>query len=341
MKSSRVFKTALVVLSTVTTLSLITNTSVATASVPQGASLSQGSFLTDEVAYHGHLLRTGLYLETGKLKACVLFLQGLGDSILNHEPLFRAMSLAGYRTISYDYYGQGGSSGDMNETRLDKGLASSRIKNQAKWMWNYFSTTADPVRHLSCAGSRRLVIGWSTGGLAAYELANERWAQGVALFAPGLNIKLAVGTSAGNWLRLSPWRLKANLIGGLPRVAHNDIITVASLTRTRWPVGQDPHIDEVKPTSPSQKPKFALNLIGASIRAHSLTIDPSVKGLVALSGKTDTYVDRDATLKLILKNAKHFEKVAYSGALHELDNELPIVQRDLFARTIRLFDSVR
>ena len=304
--------------------------------------ISQGSFLTDEVAYHGHLMRTGLYLENGKLKGCVLFLQGLGDSILNHEPMFRELAKAGYRTVSYDYYGQGGSSGSMNETRLESGLPSARIKNQAKFMWRYFSTNADPVRGLSCAGSRRLVIGWSTGGLAAYELANERWAQGVVLLAPGLNIKLAVGTSAGvsNWLKLSPWGLKGTPDGGL-RFARNEIITESTLTRAQWPDGYDPHVDTIKPTSPSRVPLFATDLIVASIHSHRFKIDPSVKGLIALSGSTDTYVDRNATWALISKNANHFDRIAYHGALHELDNEIPSVQRDLFPRMIRLLNSVR
>src|SRR6185312_33467 len=61
-------------------------------------------------------LREGVSYETGPLKACVLYLEGLGDSIMNHRPLFSNLNQNGYRVIAFDYMGQGGSQGSMNLT---------------------------------------------------------------------------------------------------------------------------------------------------------------------------------------------------------------------------------
>lgn len=305
-------------------------------------SVSQGSFILGETTYARHLLRTGIYLEQGKMKGCVLYLQGLGDSMLNHEPLFRALSDAGYRTVTFDYYGQGGSSGSMNETRLLAGrldAKSSEIRTQAKAMWKYFSTEPDPVRGLTCAGSRRLVIGWSTGGLAGYTLAIERWAQGVVLIAPGLFPKKMVGEAGHNWFKLlAP--VKVNLeTDSLPQVSLKTIITLRTLTRARYASGHDPHVEMPKPNSPLKVPLFSLSLLSSAKAARRVSIDPSVKGLVLLSGYEDTYVDSAKTRRM-LKQKTRFDVHTYPGALHELDNEISDVRLDLVQRTIGFLNSV-
>ncbi len=63
-------------------------------------------------------MRVGYSLETTKLKGCILYLQGLADSIQNHAPYFSRLNDAGYRIIYFDYLGQGGSEGSMNDTRI-------------------------------------------------------------------------------------------------------------------------------------------------------------------------------------------------------------------------------
>jgi hypothetical protein len=51
-------------------------------------------------------------------KGNILYFEGLADSMLNHLPLFTALTNEGFRVIAFDYMGQGGSNGSMNNTRL-------------------------------------------------------------------------------------------------------------------------------------------------------------------------------------------------------------------------------
>lgn len=277
----------------------------------------------------GLKLRAGYFPEANALKGCVLFLQGLGDSVLNHRPYFSRLSNAGYRVIFFDYMGQGGSEGSMNDTRVKVELPANatsqmiqrhharnkfyEIPVQGEFIWNrYKNVTNDHGQN--CSTSKKLVIGWSTGGLSAYRMAYEKRADAVALIAPGIHPKLMVGEFFK--------------------------ITEASLTRNRFSSGVNPHVDPVKPSSPVLVPQFAGNLIGISHRSRNWKIDSSVAGIVFLSGEEDTYVDREATAITLNKNANHFHSRTYDGALHELDNELSEVADDVHERTIQFFDSV-
>lgn len=86
-----------------------------------------GSFLpwrlgykTLKVGWHQVDIRLG-YLTANSavpFKGNILYYQGLGDSILNHDPLFSVLTNAGYRVIAFDYMGQGGSDGSMNHTSI-------------------------------------------------------------------------------------------------------------------------------------------------------------------------------------------------------------------------------
>lgn len=60
-------------------------------------------------------IRMGYYPEQGVFKGNILYYEGLGDSMLNHAPLFEKLSQNGYRVIAFDYMGQGGSSGKWIE----------------------------------------------------------------------------------------------------------------------------------------------------------------------------------------------------------------------------------
>ena len=271
---------------------------------------------------YGHIsLRTGVYLEqnSSQFKGCVLFLQGLGDSIRNHDPLFLSLSRAGYRTITFDYLGQGGSEGSMNQTRvIDSRLSSQRsILYQATWAWNLFSHKT--MNGHNCSTSKKRVIGWSTGGLAAYILAADQWADSVVLIAPGLHIKPFVGEASSNWLKMN---------------GVSETITLETLTHVPYRGAQDPHKDPIKPNSPAKAPLFALNLLSSSIVAQKLNVPASVHGLVFLSGVNDTYVARNKTIETIKKNANHFEIVAYKNALHEIDNEIEPIAKHLRESTI-------
>lgn len=310
---------------------------------PQNIDLFSTSMVYYEPA-HLHL-RLGQYLEApGKdFKGCIIYLEGLGDSIQNHAPLFSKLSENGFRVISFDYMGQGGSEGSMNNTRVhDIFVPQWNISNQAEYVWNHFSKNSDDTYGRNCAQSKHFVIGWSTGGLAAYKMAYDEWAQAVVLLAPGLSPKIFVGTSASN---------KVELLA-------QDVITIQTLTRAQYKSGAyDPHVDEINPTSPTQVPFFAANLIGTakitSISCNSVSrslgtcweIKPEIKGLVLLSGLEDTYVDQISTKEILIGNiekkikghASHFKVKDYPGALHELDNETADVATDVQNETVRFF----
>lgn len=270
-------------------------------------------------------LRVGVYLESPStnLKACVLYLEGLGDSIVNHEPLFKTLSEAGYRVLAFDYMGQGASAGTMNSTRLQAPLSPSlEIGTQARYVWDKYSQVKND-RDQDCRHSKKFVIGWSTGGLAAYKLAHEQWADAVVLIAPGIHINFFVGESAES--KGLMFRFK-------------QVITERTLTSNDF-VGQaNPHVDEIKPNSPAKVLVFAQNLLRTSIKAHSWKIPNRVQGLVFLSGEADTYVNASATIETLTKNAAHFSVVRYEKALHEIDNEIPEIAEDFRLKTLQFLD---
>jgi alpha-beta hydrolase superfamily lysophospholipase len=312
---------------------------------PQSEELSQGLLFTDQKEYpkiDNLVFRTGMFLEAqgGPFKGCVIYLEGFGDSVLNHIPLYTALSTAGYRTIFYDYAGQGGSTGTMHSTRLrDPVYAPREIGEQAKWLWDIYSKKIDPVYHRSCEGQPHRVIGWSTGGLAAYKLAYEKWTNSVVLIAPGLSPKIFVGESANDWERVFTFR---------------NTLSLLTLTRNRFTDSIDPHQELPKPDSPAKVPLFAKNLLLTACEARGdvggycaasearkdkgWTIPPSVHGLVFFSSDDDTYVDSDKAEQVLKKYASQFGVIRYEGALHELDNELPEVATDLRKKTIEFFD---
>lgn len=228
-------------------------------------------------------IRAGFLPHHGKFKGNVLYFQGLGDSMLNHEPLFTKITKAGYRVIAFDYMGQGGSSGKMNKTRIDY------IPWIGERVWNRFAlnTTEFPTK---------TIIGWSTGGLAAYVTASEHKADKVILIAPGIAPRKIVGEAYE--------------------------ITMESLTTDIYFDRQsNPHRDEIKPNSPLKVPAFSIDLFATSEKMKDKKISNAVKGFVLLSGEDDTYVNAGKTLKILKKSAPHFQTISYPGALHEIDNE--------------------
>lgn len=270
-------------------------------------------------------LRTALYLESEKVpfQGCVLYLQGLSDSLANHKPLYEALSQKGFRVVSFDYMGQGDSEGSMNDTRLESIKKNTEIGEQAKWVWDLYSRAEMfTYRNKNCQGSKKRVMGWSTGGLATYKLAHEKWAESVVLIAPGIHPKMLVGESAKDWKKM---------------VFLQEVISESSLTRNTFRNSYNPHEDPIKPDSPMKVPLFATNLMKTSLKSRHWKISSKTKGLVLLSGKEDTYVDSPATVKTLKKNAPHFGTKSYPGALHELDNELPKVAEDVREMIIEHF----
>lgn len=265
-------------------------------------------------------LRTGYYRESAQseFKGCVLYLEGLADSIANQQPLFHHLSESGYRTVFFDYMGQGGSEGSMNNSRvLDPINNSLQISTQAQVVWNKYSE--------GCKNSKKIVIGWSTGGLVSYKMAYDGWADAVILIAPGIHTKMFIGEAAENPSDL---------------LTFQQVISERTLTRNTFAGGRNPHVEPIKPTSPAKVPLFATNLVAASKVSQTWKISEKVKGLVFLSGVEDTYVDREATIKTLKRNASHFGIVSYDGALHEIQNEIPEVAHDMYQKTTQFLNHI-
>jgi alpha-beta hydrolase superfamily lysophospholipase len=292
--------------------------------------LDQGA---DVLTYDGNAplvgqvsFRSGYFREAQSpfrpLKGCILYLQGLADSMLNHDPYFTELSRAGYRVVAFDYMGQGGSGGTMNHTRVVDPLTPSlQISSIAERVW---------AKHAAaCPNQKPILLGWSTGGLAAYEMAVRGRAEAVILLAPGLAPKKFVGESATQ---------PSLLARGAP------VITLRTLTRNRFEGAQDPHVDPVKPDSPAKVPLFAVNLLASAQKMRgplSPSLPDSVPGIAFISSGDDTYIDRTRTIAALRRKAPHMRIVSFEGSLHEIDNELEDVSSDLRRQTLEFLDSLR
>ena len=261
-------------------------------------------------------IRAGYLAESPNAKVFkgnVIYLEGLGDSMMNHQTMFKALSDEGYRVISFDYMGQGGSSGAMNNTAIEAFPSFRRleIRALARYIWSRYARRDSAF---SPEQNRRLVIGWSTGGLAAFQMAKDKWANAVVLIAPGLHPQLVPGDAFS--------------------------ITLDSLACRTYAEGQDPHIDRVRPSNALKVPLFALNLLETSLKARYLwDIDPKVKGLVFLGGQ-DEYVNTGSTPETIRARAPHFKMLHYAKACHEIQSSHDPIREDLVKRTVEFFNSL-
>ena len=221
----------------------------------------------------------------------IIYYEGLGDSMVNHLPLVQKLTQAGYRVIAFDYMGQGGSSGSMNDTRiLQIGILGDKI-------WNL---QARDLVHFP----KKTILGWSTGGLAAYVQAEDSLdVNTIILIAPGIVPNKEVGEQDIFELRFNQ-------------------ITLPTLTTQVYGPGiENPHIDPIKPSSPLKVPGFAWDLIITAHNTRNLPMPVRVNGFVLLSGDSDTYVDARKTEAVLKKSAPQFKIIQYPGALHEIDNE--------------------
>jgi pimeloyl-ACP methyl ester carboxylesterase len=234
----------------------------------------------------------------------IIYFQGLADSMLNHLPFFQRLAKEGFRVIAFDYMGQGGSTGNMNDTRI------KRIPEIAEIVWKKFA-------HDLKEFPKKTIIGWSTGGLAAYYVASLGKADQVVLIAPGISPKPVMK------------------------------ITMNSLTSERYDRDgfdysegkQNPHLEGIYPKSPLFVPDFTLNLLSTAVEARFWDIPKNVKGLVLLSGKNDKYVFANDTKKVLKKNAPSFQVLQHSDALHEIDNETLHVRTKFYEQVINFLNN--
>lgn len=219
----------------------------------------------------------------------ILYFPGLGDSMVNHAPLFTRLTQEGFRVIAFDYMGQGGSRGHMNNTRMKDIIRLGEIV--------YARLARDKER------APRIAMGWSTGGLAAYMLAQENKSHGVILIAPGL--------------------VPNSLVGDLFNLQFKMLITKSTLTSERYEAGRyDPHIEPIRPSSPMDVPDFGVDLQLTALSLKQKPLALQRPGIV-FTGGDDGYVDGPGTAEFLRLNAPHYAQVFFEKARHEIDNEVP------------------
>jgi alpha-beta hydrolase superfamily lysophospholipase len=221
-------------------------------------------------------------------KGNILYFEGLGDSMANHRPLFEKLTKEGYRVIAFDYQGQGGSrkGASMNNTRIE------HIWRMGNIVYDKYARDKDDPK---LGKRRKVILGWSTGGLAAYDAAAKNQASAIIQIAPGNTPKYDVF-----WISMS---------------------SLTTAAKSYDCGASNPHVDPIWPRSPAQAPFFSGDLIKKGIQSRDQKIPAHIPGLVLLSDPKDKYVYEDKTRELIDRNAPHFEKKTYPGALHEIDNE--------------------
>jgi alpha-beta hydrolase superfamily lysophospholipase len=267
-------------------------------------------------------------------KGNILYLQGLGDSMMNHKPLFDRITAAGYGVIAFDYMGQGGSCGTMNNTRIAT-ITGAQEKREiavlAKAVWNLYRSELHDQEEPTA------IIGWSTGGLAAYkfaaETAGKAWGKKFVLIAPGICPRTFVGKTT------SLAEIQADYDAGNLKLMEilSENLTVATGLYETGKVS-NPHVDAISPNSPVKVPKFAVNLLVSSyLSRHSWAPNQQIKGLVLLSDAADTYVDPECTRE-IFRKYPNFRIRQYDKALHEIDNEVPSTQRNVQNDIVNFLD---
>lgn len=257
-----------------------------------------------EVKFTRADIRAGYIPHEGQFKGNVIYFQGLGDSMLNHDPLFKAIAGAGYRVIAFDYMGQGGSTGMMNKTRIEF------IPWIGERVWNKFAFKKDSF-------PLKTVIGWSTGGLAAYLAASENKVDRVILLVP----------------RITPKKVDAE---GMTSEVSSEITRETLTSDIYISRGMNPHRDDIFPNSLASVPSFSDDLLSTAEKIKDRKISGPIKGLVLLAGEDDKYINSARAKKILETNAPHFKIKTYPYALHEIDNERKEI-RNLAHRDILSF----
>ena len=123
----------------------------------------------------------------------------------------------------------------------------------------------------------------------------------------------------------------------LDQITPRTLTTAAdAYTRGELP---DPHVDPIRPGSPLLAPSFSHDLKETAFSLRHAMPVPSTPGLVLLSGPNDTYVDAEKTKRFLTRSVPSFRAVQYSGALHEIDNEVPAISERAHQDILRFLGS--
>jgi alpha-beta hydrolase superfamily lysophospholipase len=231
-------------------------------------------------------LEDGLHVRIGTMgsgsKGDVLFLEGFADRFDNHRPLFERFTAEGLRVITFDYPSHGETCGRS----LDRyGFAD-------------LADLAGKVERKKAGGGPLYVSGWSTGGLLAVRIAQgirrdalSRPIAGMALFAPGVDVKT--------------------------------VIAVSEDTLTSNP--NPPHVAPPKPSSPAFRPLFAAALVVNAKLAAAEELPGSLPTLVMTGGEEeDRYVKTNGVIawtEAQRKDGADTTGLSCAKGFHELDNE--------------------
>lgn len=221
--------------------------------------------------------------------ADVIYVHGFADRAQNHLPLFEQWRKAGYRVIAFDLPSHGNTTGFG---RIDF-HSFSKLGRYVRTVADQF--LQDPKRPL-------IVAGWSTGALIAIRSIQlgsfdgaERRPSGLVLFAPGVAVRLLVGTFG--------------------------IVTTRTLTSNQNP----PHVGRITPRSPFLTPLFATRLLFNAWRARNESFPKELPTLVLTGGdEEDRYVQTarvEAWAKGLRDGGAQVWNVSFPNAFHELDNE--------------------
>jgi alpha-beta hydrolase superfamily lysophospholipase len=233
-------------------------------------------------------LRVGVAAPRGATRGDILYLHGFADRFDNHLPMIDAWVAQGYRVVAFDYPSHGESCGHGIDGYTFEDLASFALAVEKE-------TREDARRPF-------LVSGWSTGGLLAVRMLQNRSfpalgrpIAGAVLFAPAVAGRMLVGEAG--------------------------FVTVDTLTRNPSP----PHRGEITPRSPLFTPLFASALVLSAKHAATSSYPTDVPTLLVLGGEdTDRYVDT-ARVEAWASRAHEAGARIYgrscAGGYHELDNE--------------------
>lgn len=214
----------------------------------------------------------------------ILYLPGFADRLDNHAPLFDHWNSQGFRVVSFDYPSHGGTGGLP-------GLTWYGLPEFAGLAMEVEKATFEPGRPL-------VVAGWSTGGLLAIRMLQEkvfslRQPAGAILIAPAVSPRLVVGNKF--------------------------FVTQSTLSQNPQP----PRMGKIWPKTPVLYPKFLASLVNNSFKAYEKPL--GVPALVVKAGNHDRYVNSQSISNWIdeqnLRFAGAIRSMSCDDAYHELDNE--------------------